>query len=98
MPNVMYGGVRGRLISPYSIDLAMLVILFWVTVLNSTRLLWYDFLKNYSEKFTGQNVLGKYISDFYCAKANIVIELDGSQHKFILTLRKTYAIIKLRIE
>jgi very-short-patch-repair endonuclease len=25
-------------------------------------------------------VLGKYIADFYCAKANIVIELDGSQH------------------
>jgi len=25
-------------------------------------------------------VLGKYITDFYCAKANIVIELDDSQH------------------
>jgi len=25
-------------------------------------------------------VLGKYISDFYCEKANIVIELDESQH------------------
>ena len=55
------------------------------------------FLKNYSEKFTGQKVLGKYIADFYGAKANIVIELDGSQHEFILTLRKTYVIIKLKI-
>ena len=25
-------------------------------------------------------MLGKYIADFYCAKANVVIELDGSQH------------------
>ena len=24
--------------------------------------------------------MGKYIADFYCAKANLVIELDGSQH------------------
>ena len=44
------------------------------------RHLWYDFLREYPEKFTRQKVLGKYIADFYCAKANIVIELDGSQH------------------
>ncbi len=44
------------------------------------RHLWYDFLKGYSEKFTRQKVLGKYIADFYCAKAKVVIELDGSQH------------------
>jgi very-short-patch-repair endonuclease len=44
------------------------------------RHLWYDFLKDYSIRFTRQKVLGKYIADFYCAKANLVIELDGSQH------------------
>ncbi len=44
------------------------------------RHLWYDFLRNYPVKFSRQKVLGKYIADFYCAKANIVIELDGSQH------------------
>ena len=44
------------------------------------RHLWYDFLKTYPIKFTRQKVLGKYIADFYCAKANIVVELDGSQH------------------
>ena len=27
-----------------------------------------------------QKVLGKYIVDFYCPKAKLVIELDGSQH------------------
>lgn len=44
------------------------------------RLLWYDFLKDYSTRFSRQKVLGKYIVDFYSAKAKIVIELDGSQH------------------
>ena len=44
------------------------------------RHLWYDFLRSDSVKFTRQKVLGKYIADFYCAKANLVFELDGSQH------------------
>ncbi len=42
--------------------------------------LWYDFLKDYPLKVTRQKILGKYIADFYCAKAKIVIELDGAQH------------------
>ena len=42
--------------------------------------LWYDFLRGYPVKFSRQKVLGKYIADFYSAKAKIVIELDGSQH------------------
>lgn len=44
------------------------------------RHLWYDFLHHYPIKFTRQKILGKYISDFYCARAKLVIELDGSQH------------------
>ena len=44
------------------------------------RHLWYDFLKNYPIRFIRQKILGRYIADFYCAKANLVIELDGSQH------------------
>lgn len=44
------------------------------------RHLWYDFLKEYPAKFTRQKVLGKYIADFYCASARLVIELDGNQH------------------
>ena len=42
--------------------------------------LWYDFLKTYPVRFNRQKVLGKYIADFYCHKAKLVIELDGSQH------------------
>ena len=42
--------------------------------------LWYDFLRTYAVRFSRQKVLGKYIADFYCAEAKLVIELDGSQH------------------
>ena len=42
--------------------------------------LWYDFLRNYKMKIYRQKILGKYIADFYCAKAKLVIEIDGSQH------------------
>ena len=44
------------------------------------RHLWYDFLRTYPVRFSRQKVLGKYIVDFYCAQARLVIELDGSQH------------------
>ena len=44
------------------------------------RRLWYDFLRDYPVRFYRQKVLGKYIADFYCAQAKLVIELDGSQH------------------
>ena len=44
------------------------------------RHLWYDFLRNYPVQFKRQKVLGKYIADFYCAQAKLVIEIDGGQH------------------
>ena len=31
-------------------------------------------------RFSRQKVLGRYIADFYCAQAKLVVELDGSQH------------------
>ena len=31
-------------------------------------------------RFQRQKIIGKYIADFYCAKAKLVIEIDGSQH------------------
>ena len=42
--------------------------------------LWYRFLRQYSPQFRRQHPIGQYIVDFYCAKAKLVIELDGSQH------------------
>ena len=44
------------------------------------RLLWNHFLRKYDMQFRRQCVLGEYIVDFYCAKARLVVELDGSQH------------------
>ena len=44
------------------------------------RHLWYDFLRSYPVKFLRQKTIGKYIVDFYCAEAQIVVEIDGSQH------------------
>jgi len=35
-------------------------------------------LKGY--QFYRQRIIGNYIVDFYCAKAKLVIELDGGQH------------------
>ena len=42
--------------------------------------LWYDFLKKYPVRFLRQKVIDNYIADFYCHKARLIIELDGSQH------------------
>ena len=44
------------------------------------RHLWYDFLKSYPVQFRRQYAVGNYIVDFYCYKAKLVVELDGSQH------------------
>ena len=44
------------------------------------RKLWYEYLRNYPVRFQRQKAIGEYIVDFYCAKAKLVIELDGSEH------------------
>ena len=44
------------------------------------RKLWYDFLRNYPVRFQRQKAIGNYIADFYCAKARLVLELDGGGH------------------
>ena len=44
------------------------------------RKLWYEFLRNYPVRFQRQKALGNYIADFYCAKAKLIIELDGGGH------------------
>ena len=42
--------------------------------------LWYDFLRTYPIRFIRQKVIDNYIVDFYCHKARLIVELDGSQH------------------
>ena len=51
---------------------------------NSTRQenhLWYDFLRTYPVQFRRQVMIDDFIADFYCHKAKLVIEVDGSQHE-----------------
>ena len=44
------------------------------------RKLWYEFLRFYPVRFQRQKAIGNYIADFYCAKARLVVELDGGGH------------------
>jgi very-short-patch-repair endonuclease len=44
------------------------------------RKLWYLFLREYPIRFQRQKTIDNYIADFYCAKAKLIIELDGSGH------------------
>ena len=44
------------------------------------RKLWFLFLRKYPVKIDKQRIIGKFIVDFYCASAKLVIEVDGSQH------------------
>lgn len=44
------------------------------------RKLWYEFLRNYPVRFQRQKAIDEFIVDFYCAKARLVVELDGGGH------------------
>ena len=44
------------------------------------RHLWYDFLRYYPIKIYKQRIIDSFIVDFYCAKAKLVIEIDGAYH------------------
>ena len=63
------------------------------------RKLWYTYLCQYPIRFQRQKVLGNYIADFYCAKARLVIELDGGGHyepeQQVLDAQRTEALKKM---
>ena len=42
--------------------------------------IWYDFLRYYPVKVYKQRIIDNFIADFYCHKACLIIEIDGSQH------------------
>ncbi len=42
--------------------------------------LWYDFFKKLPISFKRQKVIGKYIVDFICTDAKLIVEVDGEQH------------------
>ena len=50
---------------------------------NSTKQenhLWYDFLRDFTPRFTRQRIVNNYILDFYCHEIKLAIEVDGSHH------------------
>ena len=58
---------------------------------NATRQenhLWYDFLSKYEVRFQRQKAIDNFIADFYCHKARLIIEIDGSQHYTVSGSRK----------
>ena len=64
---------RNKSITPFARELRK-------NMTKEERHLWYDFLRYCTPRFRRQEVIGDYIADFYCHKAGLVIELDGSQH------------------
>ena len=64
--------------------------------------LWYQFLRKYPVRFQRQKAIGNYIADFYCAKAQLVIELDGGEHytppQFEKDLIRTTELGKLNVK
>ena len=54
------------------------------------RKLWYCYLNKYPVRFYRQKPIGKYIVDFYCPKASLIIELDGGGHYDPISQRKDH--------
>jgi very-short-patch-repair endonuclease len=44
------------------------------------RKLWMEFFRGYRYKVSRQKIIDNYIVDFYIAKLNLVIEIDGAIH------------------
>ena len=42
--------------------------------------MWYCFLSKYEVRFQRQKAIDNFIADFYCHKAKLIIEIDGSHH------------------
>lgn len=42
--------------------------------------LWYDYLADYKPDFQRQKSIDNFIVDFYCQKAKLIIEIDGTGH------------------
>lgn len=42
--------------------------------------LWYDYMAENPVRWYKQRIIDNFVVDFYCSKAKLVVELDGSQH------------------
>jgi very-short-patch-repair endonuclease len=71
--------IRGRY-RPYRRKLVRNARLLRRDLTPAERRLWFEFLRDYPQKFTRQKPLGAYVADFYCASARLVVEVDGDSH------------------
>lgn len=76
---------RSRIINncrciPYNTDITDRARQLRKDMTESERKLWFCYLKNCGVRFYKQRQIESYIVDFYCAKAKIVIEVDGDSH------------------
>ena len=76
---------------PYNRDNVVLAKQLRKTMTFPERELWYHFLRDYPVRFQRQKSIGNYIADFYCAKAGLVIELDGDYHGDTLQMEEDAA-------
>ena len=65
---------------PYNKNLILLAKSLRKEMTTQEKRLWYDFLMKYPVRFQRQKTIDGFIVDFYCHKAKLVIEIDGSQH------------------
>jgi very-short-patch-repair endonuclease len=65
---------------------------------NAERALWYHLRGNrlQGHKFRRQHPYGRYILDFVCLEARLVIELDGGQHQGSVNDRERDAWLQAR--
>ena len=70
---------NGRFI-PYNADITARARQLRRNMTESERKLWFCYLKDCGIKFYRQKQIENYIIDFYCAKARLVIEVDGDSH------------------
>ena len=77
---VMTRGEKESLMKPYRKEIIPLAKELRKNMTPAERQLWYGYLRTYPVRFQRQKTIGTYIADFYCAKAKLVVELDGGQH------------------
>ncbi|MBW3091878.1 DUF559 domain-containing protein [Bifidobacterium sp. 82T10] len=65
---------------------------------SSFRKLWYRFLRTHSLRWQRQTPVGRYIVDFYCAKAKLVVELDGGRCTLEQQVRNAECTRELELE
>ncbi len=75
-----YGASKGAIMKQYNKSNIPLAKTLRKNMTPWERKLWYEFLRNYPVRFQRQKAIGEYIVDFYCAKAKLIIELDGGGH------------------